>query len=63
MAHSLRIEFPVGYYHFMNRSQSRRNIFLDKNKSQTVFRLAFRQFAATEDGDLHSGKTKKSLIS
>ena len=30
MAHSLRIEFPVGYYHFMNRSYSRRNISLTK---------------------------------
>ena len=30
MAQSLRIEYPVGYCHFMNRSHSRRNIFLDK---------------------------------
>ena len=37
MAHSLRIEFPVGYYHFMNRSHSRRNIFFDKKSRKRFF--------------------------
>ena len=36
MAHSMRIEFPVGYCHFMNRSHSRGNIFLD-NKCHKRF--------------------------
>jgi len=27
MAHSLRIEYPVGYCHFMNRIHSRGNVF------------------------------------
>ena len=36
MAHSMRIEFPMGHCHFMNRSHSRENIFLD-NKCHKRF--------------------------
>jgi hypothetical protein len=39
MAHSLRIEYPVDYYHFMNRSHSRGNIFLDNKRRKRVFDL------------------------
>jgi hypothetical protein len=39
MAHSLRIEYPVDYCHFMNRSHSRGNIFLDNKRRKRVFDL------------------------
>ena len=39
MAHLLRIEYPVGYCHFMNRSHSRGNIFLDNKRRKRFFDL------------------------
>ena len=57
MAHSLRIEHPVGYCHFMNRSHSRGNIFLD-NKCHKRFIDLHSDNSATEDR-----KMKKSVIS
>ena len=39
MAHSLRIEYPVGYCHFMNRSHFRGNIFLDNKRRKRFFDL------------------------
>jgi hypothetical protein len=39
VAHSLRIEYPVGYCHFMNRSHSRGNILLDNNHRKRFFDL------------------------
>ena len=56
MAHSLRIEYPVDYCHFTNRSHSRGNIFLDNKRRKRVFRLAFRQLAAREDGQSMLGR-------
>jgi hypothetical protein len=62
MAHSLRIVHPVGYCHFMNRSHSRGNIFLD-NKCYKRFIDLRSDNSATEDGDSCSREMKKSLIS
>ncbi len=39
MAHSLCIEYPAGYCHFMNRSHSRGNIFLDNKRRKRSFDL------------------------
>ena len=41
MAHSLCIEWPVGYCHFMNRSHSRGNIFLDNKRRKRLFDWRF----------------------
>ena len=37
MAHSLRIEWPAGYCHFMNRSHSPWNIFSDNKRRKRFF--------------------------
>ena len=63
MVHSLRIEYPVGYCHFINRSHSRGEYFLGPQTSKAVFRFAFQQFAATEDGHLYCGEMTTSVIS
>ena len=43
MAHSLRIVHPVGYCHFMNRSHSRGNIFLDNKRHKRFIDLRSEQ--------------------
>ena len=57
MAHSLHVEYPVGYCHSINRSRSRGNIFLD-NKCHKRFIDLRSDNSATEDREM-----KKSLIS
>ena len=48
MAHLLRIEYPVRYCHFMNRSHSRGNIFLDNKRHKRFIDLRSDN-SATED--------------
>ena len=51
MAHSLHVEYPVGYCHLMNRSHSRGNIFLD-NKCHKRFIDLRSDNSATEDREM-----------
>ena len=39
MAHQLRIEYPVGYCHFINRIHSRGNVFWDNKRRKRFFDL------------------------
>ena len=39
MPHSLRIEYRLGYCHFVNRGYSRGNIFLDNKRRKRFFEL------------------------
>ena len=62
MAHSLRIEYPVGYCHSMNLSHSRGNIFLDNKRHERFIDLRCHNWRLRKM-ELYAPEMKKSLIS